>query len=285
MSLNPKVTTQDVGLEMAVVVGRFFFRTDHLHYGYWPPGLATTIENLKLAQDAYLDFLVAHIPATVRSVLDVGCGTGVLAQRLINAGLGVTCVSPSPFLTRQTLQRLKGRGNVFECRFEELATDKRYDLLMFSESFQYVELPSVFAKAAPLLAPGGSMLICDFFRKDVDGQSHIGGGHRLSKFLSAVDESHFTIVENLDITQQTAPTMDLANNVCLDVLLPLWQAIGDFLNLRYPRTMRAVRWKFRKKIEKLEAKYFRGARSGAHFAEFKAYRLFLLRPDGGAVLS
>lgn len=275
--MNRRATSQDVGLEVGLVLSRFFFRSDHLHYGYWADDVEVKIENLLQAQEAYCDFLIDQIPVTVCSVLDVGCGTGTLAQRLTARGLKVDCVSPSAFLTNLARQRLNGSGLVFESRFEEFQTEQKYDLVLFSESFQYVNLQSVFAKAVPMLSPGGFVLICDFFRKEVPGTSRIGGGHRLSKFNSAVAKSPLRIVQNVDITDRAAPTMDLANDVCVRVLSPIWKTMGNFLDSRYPRTMRVVRWTFRKKLEKIEAKYFQGARSGRHFAEFKTYRLYLLR--------
>ncbi len=41
---------------------------------------------------------------------------------------------------------------------------QQYDLLLFSESFQYIPLPDVFARAPGLLRSGGRLVICDFFK-------------------------------------------------------------------------------------------------------------------------
>ena len=90
---NPN--SQEIGLRIANIFGRYFLKTDHLHYGFWPEGLPVALENLPKAQDLYTEFLRARIPEGVRSILDVGCGTGHNAEVLLAAGYEVDCVSPS----------------------------------------------------------------------------------------------------------------------------------------------------------------------------------------------
>ena len=45
----------------------------------------------------------------------------------------------------------------------------------------------------------------------------------------------------------------------------------------YSLLSRVVQWKYRKKIEKMDRKYFSGARSAENFKVFKSYRLLLYR--------
>jgi len=271
------LSSQDLGLEAGLIFSRYFLKTEHLHYGYWTDNLNVDIANLPRAQENYCDFLVSHIPKNVQSVLDVGCGSGVFAFRLKELGYDVDCVSPSVLLTRQAGHHLNGRARIFDCPFEDLAADRRYDLALFSESFQYVDLQKGLSKSADVLTDGGYVMICDFFRKETPGESRIGGGKRLSKFYDAVTHHPFRIVEDVDITKETAPTMDLANEVCVQVLCPIWQSAFGFLDSRYPWVMKMSRRMFRKKIEKIEGKYFAGERSGEHFSRFKTYRLVLLQ--------
>jgi SAM-dependent methyltransferase len=229
------------------------------------------------AQENYCEFVVSHIPKDVRTILDVGCGSGSFALRLLDLGYQVDCVSPSSFLTKEAARRLDGRANIYDCRFEDLETQNRYDLILFSESFQYVPLEQAFGKVVELLAKDSYMLICDFFRKDTPGNSRIGGGHRLSKFHDQMERYPFAVIEDIDITNETAPTMDLANDIGTQVLSPIWDSAFAHLGCRYPRLMKVVRWKFRKSINKVQHKYLQGERSGEHFSRFKTYRLMLLK--------
>ena len=59
---NPN--SQEIGLRIANIFGRYFLKTDHLHYGFWPEGLPVALENLPKAQDLYTEFLRARIPAS-----------------------------------------------------------------------------------------------------------------------------------------------------------------------------------------------------------------------------
>lgn len=274
------VTSQDVGLEAGLVFSRYFFGTEHLHYGYWDDATEARIENLHHAQEAYCDRLLGRMPEEARTVLDVGCGAGLLAQRLLAMGKTVDCVSPSAFLASKVRERVGDSVRMFECRFEDMRPDRTYDVVIFSESFQYLDLPVALEQLQRILAPDGIALICDFFRKDVEGKSHIGGGHRLSKFRSAVSASPFEFAFDEDITKQTAPTIDLANDLCLNAVRPICNVMNRFLDSRYPRISRLVRWGFRKKIDKASAKYFGGRRTAEHFAQFKTYRTIGLRRNG-----
>ena len=75
MKKRPAITSRDLGLEFAAICGKHFLGLEHLHYGYWPEGLPVSINNLRTAQENYTSFLLSQIPAGVRTILDVGCGS------------------------------------------------------------------------------------------------------------------------------------------------------------------------------------------------------------------
>ena len=133
-----KTHSRRIGLELGSLCGNYFLKLNSLHYGYWPGDLPVDISNLHIAQDNYSNFLISHIPDGVRSVLDVCCGTGSMARLLTDKGYQVDGVSPSPYLAEKTRKELGNSGEVFECYYEDLRTDNNYDLILFSESFQYL---------------------------------------------------------------------------------------------------------------------------------------------------
>lgn len=259
--------------------GEYFLKLEHLHYGYWTGELPVDITNLRSAQEAYVKFLLSHVPEGVKTILDVGCGAGRMAKRLLEMGYAVDCVSPSAFLTEQTRQAVGEKCEIFECGYEELETEKRYDLIMFVESFQYIDLPQAMANTAKFLNAGGSMLICDIFKKEVGEKSLQSGGHDLSKFFNLVGTHPFTLVEDIDITDQTAPNIDLMNDALEKVAKPVADSIADFLAERYPTVFKLLSWKYQEELEKINKKYSGGSRTGEQFKQFKSYRLLQYRKN------
>lgn len=271
--------SREVGLKIGWICGEYFLKLEHLHYGYWTGDLDVDIANLRSAQGAYVKFLLSHIPEGVKTILDVGCGAGRVAKRLLAMGYAVDCVSPSVFLTEQTRQAVADKCEIFECGYEELETEKRYDLIVFVESFQYIDLPSALANTLKFLNPGGSMLICDIFKKDVEEKARQSGGHNLNRFFKLVETYPFTLVEDVDITDQTAPTIDLLNDALEKVGKPVMDSIADFLADRYPTIFKLLSWKYQEELEKINRKYSGGSRTGEHFKQVKSYRLLRYRKN------
>ena len=277
MKKNKKKDSREMGLELAAICGKHLLKSQHLHFGYWPKDLEVHIVNLRTAHQNYANFLLSHIPPGTKTILDVGCGTGATANKLVDRGYQADCVSPSRFLTEEVRGLLSNTSHIFECPYEQLQTEKRYDVILFSESFQYIDLPEVLDKTLGLLNGNGYCLVCDLFRKDVEGKSLLGGGHRLTEFYDLLGRYPFEIVKDIDITEQTAPTVDMLNDVLKNVVRPALDLGFDLLNRKYPLACKFLRWKYRKRINKIYEKYLDGQRISENFKKHKSYRLFLYR--------
>jgi MPBQ/MSBQ methyltransferase len=275
--------SSEFGLALGFILGHHLLDMQDLHYGYWPPDLAVVPQNLAQAQANYTALLLSHIPPGVRTVLDVGCGAGNTARQLLERGFQVDCVSPNGVLTGVARQTLGDRARIFECRFEDLETDRRYDLILFSESLLFIPLDAAFAQALRLLNPRGHILITDIFRLPVEGTSPIGGGHQLPLFREAVARFALEPVKDVDMTDGIAPTFDMLDRLYAEAIQPAYRMILARLTARHRWIMRIVRWKFREKLERAERKHFSGRRNGASFKQYKSYRLLLFRrPDAHA---
>ena len=133
----------------------------------------------------------------------------------------------------------------------------------------------------------GHLLICDFFRRDVPGKSPMGGGHSWQGFKDTISTLPLQQVTELDISEETAPTIDLLDQFCQDVLMPISEMSGSYLQYKYPYLTKLLNWKLKKRIEKIRSTYLSGELNGDSFKKFKTYRLLLYKrkidgvePDG-----
>ncbi len=277
--LPDRVDSREVGLVAGLNLFHFFLGTRDLHYGLWGDDLEVRIQNLPEAQRRYSEFLLSHIPDGVERILDVGCGAGGVATELIARGYRVEGVSPSPLLSNAARNQAGEDFVIHEGRFEDVrfADDDRFDLVLFSESFQYIDLDHVLEYARRRLNPGGHVLICDFFKVRAEGRSVIGGGHPIEKFRAALELSGLEVLEDIDITAETAPNLDIVAQMGQELFMPTAELVGYAFDRNHPWLSRLFRWKYQKKLRKIRRKYLSGERNGANFARHKVYRLLLLR--------
>jgi SAM-dependent methyltransferase len=276
----PALASPEFGLALGLVLGRVAVGMEDLHYGWWPDDLPVSLRNLPEAQARYTTELLTDIPEGISAVLDVGCGAGNTARKLIDCGYVVDAVSPNAFLTREARKVLGDRARVFEGRFEDLVTERRYDLILFSESFLFMKAPEALAKAESLLHSRGYLLISDIFRIPADEVSPIGGGQDFRHYRSLMAASRFELLRDTDITDRIAPTFDLLSDAYARGARPAYDLILARLKATHPWAMRLVRWSFRNQIRRYEEKHFSGKRDGAHFRRHKSYRRMLYRKKG-----
>jgi len=277
MKKGKKTVSREIGLEIGSICGKYFLKLDHLHYGYWTKDLEVDITNVHIAQENYAHFLISHIPADTKNILDVGCGTGQIAKKLILMGYKVDCVSPSHFLAERARELLGNSSHVFECSYERLQTENRYDVILFGESFQYIDIEEGIRKTVGFLNSDGYMLICDIFRKKNVGKSNMSGGHPLEMFYRIVSEYPLKLIKDLDITEETSPSIDVLNDTFTKAVQPTVILTQQLLENRYPFVSKIIKWVYRKKIRRINKKYFNGEKTGENFKKFKSYRLLLLK--------
>lgn len=270
-----KHLSRQVGLEVGLILCRYLLKTDELHFGFWPDDLPVEILNLPVAQENHSGLIIDRLPIREGRILDVGCGSGSFGRKLIDMGYHVDGVIPSAFLAEQVRKVFGGEGQVFECRFEDLETEGKYDLVLFSESFQYVEIEAGLAKAESLLEPGGRLLICDFFDKEVPGKKSVKGGHKWSLFEKGLAQGSWQKTDDFDMTRETGRTLDLVKDAMTEVGVPICVLLDDTFRGRHPLLSKLLHWKFRKRLEKAKARYLSGRMSGEFFEATKTYRFLV----------
>lgn len=289
MSKTEKMSSRELGLLLA----QQLLDVDDLHYGLWDADLPLSLANLASAQQRYSELLLDTAAGVLKGVrrpriLDVGCGTGRLAEQMLARGWEVTAVSPSHFLADMARRRLaafpSGQARLLEARFEELDSDDigPFELVLFSESFQYIALPALFGKLPALLVPGGHVLVCDFFKTAAHGDGQpgdhsFGGGHLLAAFYRQQTEADFDLLRDEDLTARVSPTIELLDEWLTQRVAPATQTLDCYLRDSYPRLTRLLTWMLRHRLTRLRYKYLSGNRSRAVFEKYKSYRLLLLQ--------
>jgi SAM-dependent methyltransferase len=279
-----KIDTRAVGLDVGLSLARWLTGGEHLHYGLWD-GLEPNAGNLGAAQEAYTRHLLGYLPegAGLR-VLDVGGGAGETAARLLALGHTVEIVVPSPLLAERCRENAPA-ATVYETGLEGFGGAGPFDLVLFSESFQYVPLADALAACARLTEPGGHVLIADVFRSaDYEGVRRgqtVGGGHRLAAFRTALAEAPLEIEAEEDITARVAPSIDIEQGL-FNVVGDAVRRVDAELARSRPLVRRLLVGGLRlslsaRRRERLATRLFERTRTAEAFYRYNRYMIFRLR--------
>ena len=287
---DPKTDSKEVSL----VLLHKLTGIKYLHYGFWDENAKPSLRELPAAQERYAELLIHTLDDHLQQMgldkqearlLDVGCGTGALLCELNVRDYPTDAVVPSQYMHKEAqkaLERLppdkKAQAKIFLCRFEELKrSGPGYDLIFFSESFQYVQLDQAFDKLRELLNPHARVVICDFFSlPGTKNPARIGGGHKLPTFYAAAAQHQFKILMDRDITKNVSPNFRLLNETLTEKVGPASTILHQFLSARHPWIYGTASVLMQKRIKKVRQKYLSGQRTQENFERLKSYRLIAL---------
>ncbi|HLE84441.1 MAG TPA: methyltransferase domain-containing protein [Thermoanaerobaculia bacterium] len=244
---------------------------DHLHYGLWN-GEPLSLAGLKGAQDRFARHLCDWVPSETRTILDVGCGTGSTAVLLAARGFEVEGLSPDPSHERLFTRRV---GTPFHLvRFQEFRPPRAYDLVLMSESAQYIWLDRFFP-AVLEAAPGGRLLVADYFTVRECAGPIARSGHRLEPFLDEAERSGLVLERREDVTDRVLPTLNLARSWLESYVEPCLRIAGEAVSAKRPRLAAVGRRLLRGRLAQLEE--LRQLVDGAAFRAHKRYLMLLFR--------
>lgn len=283
--MGSKIDTRAIGLDVGLSFIRWLTGAENLHYGLWT-GLEVTAANLGAAQAAYTEKLFRLLPEGRLRILDIGGGAGETARKLIALGHEVEIVVPSAFLAARCRANAP-RATVHECTFEDFGTAPRFDLCLFSESFQYIPLDRGLPRAMAALRPGGEIVLADCFRTDAYRGRSVhgpkpGGGHPLARFREMLAALPLDVVWEEDITEAVAPSLDLEQGF-FNVLGHGVMRIDAELAAKRP----AARWLAARvaglalgarRRGNLMRRLTGGERNSAEFVTYNRYLMLRLRP-------
>ena len=267
---------------MGLVLFQKIFDAKNIHYGFWEDGTTASLKGLPHAQEKYTNVLISKLEehcsgnSTAR-ILDVGCGVGENIRQLRDKGYTVEGIVPSALMAEES--RKRSDAPIYECRFEDFAKPDfklGYDLIFFSESFQYVNMEEAFDQLNKILNPNGKVVIFDFFKRDgVQGRSLLGGGHSIGRFYEVSKKKLYSIIFEQDYTQNMAPNLDLVSQMLTEKIIPAAAILDQFLLGRYNILYRFIKFLFRKRLKKFKHKYSQH-RDAQDFEKYKIYKLIVL---------
>jgi MPBQ/MSBQ methyltransferase len=249
----------------------------YLHYGYWEtlpvPAEELTIPRLRIAQQAYTVKLLDFIPTGTQTILDVGCGIGGNAAYLLDRNFAVEGLAPDPFQRERFLKCTADRTIFHLTTFENFRSTKFYDLILFSESSQYMSAVDIARGAAKILNPGGYVLLADMMRSDANyKQGMFSNCHVVTELHAALKQAGFTLVKSEDISAHILPTIDLYVDTFRRFGLNTMIYIADLISIAVPPVHKLLRWIFRRWFKKLVVE---GLEAGKLFDEHLCYEIQL----------
>ncbi|MCK5078017.1 MAG: class I SAM-dependent methyltransferase [Calditrichia bacterium] len=251
------------------------FELDRLHYGMWLPEEELSIDNLKIAQERYETYLKDNISEGVKTILDVGCGTGIMTKTLLDSGYDVEGLSPDINQKKIFTENLNVKFH--HCAFREFSPNRQYDCLIMSESAQYLKIDKLFKVAKEALNENCYLMVCDYFVLNNAVGIFKKSGHNYEQFLNQAKDEGFTLVNEKDITNDVTKTLDMGK-MCVEKLMLALEIVTEKIRRRHPHVTRFLKWKFRKKIEKYDKQI--QLLDSQQFKNYKTYRYILFQLNG-----
>ncbi len=232
-------------------------QTDFLHYGYFDdPDIAAdeiSLADIKKAQRRYAELIIAQMTAPPETeVLDVGCGMGGLLSMIAKKGYRVTGLTPD----RNQIDYIREKYKeipLIHARFQDISPEEhkdKYGTVIFSESLQYIDLPTAMCYTDKILSERGELIIVDYFRLD---EAHEQSGHIWQEFMAETEKRGFVIRYKQDITANIRPTLAFAHHFCTNIGLPLYEFIKLKLDHKHPGKYYFIRELFEKWDKKIDS--------------------------------
>ena len=120
---------------------------------------------IDLAVDETVAFILANIGTPPLRILDVGCGNGLVAQRLQARGYHITAIDESDDLVGQA------RASGVDARVADWSSyaDEPFDVILFARSLHHIHpLSGAVTQAYQLLVPSGRLIVEDFAWDEID---------------------------------------------------------------------------------------------------------------------
>ena len=170
-----------------------------------------------------VNFINQHSPVAGQSIIDIGCGGGILSEALASMGAAVTGIDMGELPLNIARQHASDSGVTVEYRQDTAeaiaeARPGQYDIVTCLEMLEHVPEPgSVIAACAKLCKPGGHLYFATINRNPkaylfaIIGAEYAlqllpKGTHEYAKFLKPSELHRWMRQYNLDLSNSTGMT-------------------------------------------------------------------------------
>jgi MPBQ/MSBQ methyltransferase len=257
-------------------------RSPYLHYGFWdnPESVNAsefTLNEMVKAQGRYIEHLVSFIPEDVKTVLDVGAGIGGNSSYLLSKGYEVEALSPDEYQESVFAEKYNGEVKFHRSKFEDFKPEKKYDLVLESESACYIQIEPGWETARKTIRDGGYLLASDYFlhHNDGSGDWHIKAAHDEKVYMETAEKYGFKLIREYDQTENTMPTLDGVKAFMERFIYPTVEFSSQYMDKNYPFILKAIKKAFGNKVDE-KLKQFSLLESD-EFRKYKRYMIFLFQ--------
>jgi len=257
-------------------------RSPYLHYGFWdnPESVNAsefTLNEMVKAQGRYIEHLVSFIPKDVKTVLDVGAGIGGNSSYLLSKGYEVEALSPDEYQENVFAEKYNGEVKFHRSKFEDFKPEKKYDLVLESESACYIQIEPGWETARKTIRDGGYLLASDYFlhHNDGSGDWHIKAAHDEKVYMETAEKFGFKLIREYDQTENTMPTLDGVKAFMERFIYPTVEFSSQYMDKNYPFILKVIKKAFGNKVDK-KMKQFSLLESD-EFRKYKRYMIYLFQ--------
>lgn len=125
----------------------------------------------KAVFDKYETILTEVAKRSIGHVLEFGPGTGNLTEQILNQGLTVTAVEPSPAMRKKMTDKLKNRARVTDGDFINFDTEENFQTVVSTYAFHHLtdeEKAVAIAAYGNLLGRDGKIVFADTMYESVE---------------------------------------------------------------------------------------------------------------------
>lgn len=192
--------------------------SDLAHHWWEPEGEFRPLHDINPIR---LQWINAHAPLKGKTVLDVGCGGGILSDALAREGaqvLGIDLSEKALQIAQLHAMEAQTLNVQYRCiAVEDLAAEQpgKYDIITCMEMLEHVpDVPSVLKAITTLLCPGGWLFTATIsknpkaFALAVVGAEYIAGllprgTHEYARFIRPSELAHMARKAGLELTDQS----------------------------------------------------------------------------------